>query len=66
MNITLNGETTVIATTQTLERLLSSMDVKFAGVAIVINGNVIPKSQWQATQINDGDAIDIFSAVAGG
>ncbi len=66
MNITLNGDTTVINNTASLEQLLASKEIKPETVALVINGEVIPRSLWKTTQINDGDAIEIFSAVAGG
>lgn len=35
-------------------------------IAVEINGNIIPKTKYQSTQINDGDEIEIVHFVGGG
>jgi len=37
-----------------------------AGTAIAVNGEVVPKSEWESTQLADGAAVDILTAVQGG
>lgn len=36
------------------------------GVAIALNQAVVPRSQWEAREVTDGDEIDILVAVQGG
>ncbi len=35
-------------------------------VAVELNGEILPKSQYEATRINDNDSIEIVSFVGGG
>lgn len=37
-----------------------------AGTAVAVNGDVVPKSQWESTQLEDGAQVDILTAVQGG
>lgn len=37
-----------------------------AGTAVAVNGEVVPKSEWESTQLADGAAVDILTAVQGG
>jgi sulfur carrier protein len=36
------------------------------GIAVARNGDVVPKSAWDATEISGGDRIEIVTAAAGG
>ncbi|MCF1427838.1 MAG: sulfur carrier protein ThiS [Shewanella sp.] len=36
------------------------------GHALAINGQVLPKSQWQHTRLNAGDELAVFQVIAGG
>jgi sulfur carrier protein len=36
------------------------------GFAIAVNGEVAPRSQWAATELNEGDRIEIIRAMQGG
>lgn len=51
---------------QSLIQLLSYLSLNQQGIAIAINQDVIPKTQWVETQVNDGDDISIFTMIAGG
>lgn len=37
-----------------------------AGTAVALNGDVVPKSEWEKTQLTDGATVDILTAVQGG
>ena len=37
-----------------------------AGTAVALNGDVVPKSEWEKTQLVDGATVDILTAVQGG
>jgi sulfur carrier protein len=36
------------------------------GVAVALNGAVVPRASWAATRPADGDTIDVLTAVQGG
>jgi len=36
------------------------------GVAVALNGEVIPASRWSVTAMADGDHVEIVTATAGG
>ena len=37
-----------------------------AGVAVAVNGRVVPRSSWGQAVLGDGDAVEIVQAVQGG
>ncbi|HZM15699.1 MAG TPA: sulfur carrier protein ThiS [Candidatus Krumholzibacteria bacterium] len=36
------------------------------GIAVAVNGAVVPRAQWQEREVGDGDDIEIVRAVQGG
>lgn len=36
------------------------------GVAVAVNGTVVPRSAWGTTALRDGDAVEVVTAVQGG
>ena len=36
------------------------------GIAVAVNGTVVPRSSWSQTVLQDSDRIEILTAVAGG
>ncbi len=36
------------------------------GVALAVNGQVVPQQAWPEYQLNEGDQIALFRAIAGG
>ena len=37
-----------------------------SGVAVALNGTVVPRAQWSATPLADGDRVEVLTAVQGG
>lgn len=66
MNITLNGEAKTLPSHCSLLQMLNELELKLTNVAVVINEQVVPRSQWEETSLKGHDRIEIFSAVAGG
>ncbi len=66
MQIRLNGEPLQLAGSCSLEALLTTQDQLKAGVAVALNQQVIPRSQWTTTFLSDHDDVDLFRAIAGG
>ncbi|RSZ62049.1 sulfur carrier protein ThiS [Corynebacterium hylobatis] len=66
MNLTVNNQpVTTEATTLAglLEETLGRLPD--AGVAVAVDGDVVPRSQWDANLV-EGQSIDILTAVQGG
>lgn len=36
------------------------------GVAVAVNGTVVPRSSWDETGLSESDRVEILTAVAGG
>lgn len=66
MKIALNDQTLVLTERSRLDQLLEQEFGERAGLAVAINGDVIPRSRWTDMLLTDGDRIDVFHAVAGG
>lgn len=66
MNITLNGEARVIPEGLSVEALLAHLGLQSKKVAVERNLEIVPKSTFGATQIRDGDRIEIVHFIGGG
>ncbi len=66
LNITLNGEARVIPEGLSVEALLAHLGLQSKKVAVERNLEIVPKSTFGATQISDGDRIEIVHFIGGG
>jgi sulfur carrier protein len=37
-----------------------------AGVAVAVDGEVVPRSEWETTPLREGQSVEIVAAVQGG
>jgi thiamine biosynthesis protein ThiS len=49
-----------------ISQLLNELNIAPYNIAVVRNGMIVPKSQWDLEMINENDSIDFFSPVSGG
>ncbi len=63
--IEFNGETLAIEPSQTVSAFLESHSVAGRFI-VVINDEVVPKSNWDQHAIQAGDQIEIMSPISGG
>ncbi|WP_371930520.1 sulfur carrier protein ThiS [Streptomyces poriferorum] len=66
MNVSVNGEAVTIAPGTTLDVLVASMTSTSSGVAAALNETVVPRGQWPAAALADGDRVEVLTAVQGG
>lgn len=66
MFVTLNGKKQEIKEAMPLSRLLTEFKVPEKGVAIEVNGNIIPRSEFSNLRIREGDIIEMLRIVGGG
>ena len=66
-NIRLNGVSRRLAA-QDIPGLLLELGYgsERAGIAVAINGEVVPRAEWPVRSIDADDAVEIVSAVQGG
>lgn len=46
--------------------VLEDCDLPLKGIAVALNNKVVPKEQWSAREVKDGDNITVIQAVCGG
>jgi len=68
LKIFVNGQEKVIDREITVMELLEIMDVKFreVGLAVAINEEVVPKSEYKTRKVREGDRVEIVQLVGGG
>jgi sulfur carrier protein len=66
MTIELNGKPYEIAAGTTLGELMVAVTGARRGSALVVGGEVVPRSTWDTTELADGQSVEIVTAVQGG
>ncbi len=64
--IKVNGELLAVRHGVTVEHVVGEITSLTSGVAAAVNGEVVPRGQWGATVLGDGDQIEVVTAVQGG
>lgn len=66
MQVTINGVGTDVDTGTTVAAVVASQTAGHRRVAVARNGAVVPRSAWEQTSLDEGDAIEVLAPVAGG
>ncbi len=66
MKLTINGEKREVLKSQTLEELIRELNIQAPNFAMALNQQVIPKSKYTTTPIQENDEVEIVHAVGGG
>ncbi len=68
MNVVVNGRATEVEINATVSGLVARLgrDPKGKGVAVAVNGEVLPRGSWDRTAIRPADRIEILDAIGGG
>ena len=65
MKITVNGEAATVEP-MSVQEYLVSLGIDPRRVAVELNREILPKAQYQATMLNEGDSLEIVHFVGGG
>lgn len=65
MEITVNGDKATIEKMSVLS-YLETLNIDPRRVAVELNLDILPKAEYEMTEINDGDRIEIVHFVGGG
>ena len=68
MTVTVNGAPLRLGSGATVADLVAAVGRSGdgRGVAVALNGEVVARSQWPATPLNEGDRVEVLSAIGGG
>ena len=68
MTIWLNGEARQLPTGTALSEAVEATGAnpERHGIAVAVDGEVVPRAQWDETTISDGQRIEVVQAVQGG
>lgn len=66
MNIRINGEERTTPDGTTLDALVATLTTAPSGVAVAVNETVVPRGDWADTHLDDGDRVEVLTAVQGG
>ena len=66
LEVLVNGEPCVVPSSTTLAGLVALVGIERRGVAIAVDGQVVPRSAWADSTLLDGARVEIVTAAAGG
>ncbi len=66
MELVVNGEPETVAAGTSVGALVDGLGRGRAGIAVARNGELVPRSAWDGTELGAGDRIEILTAAQGG
>jgi sulfur carrier protein len=66
VELTVNGVPRRLAGGTTLAAVVAELTTQARGVAVAVNGEVVPRARWAATALRDGDRVEVLTAAQGG
>jgi sulfur carrier protein len=69
MEIVLNGqprEVSIDVQAATLEALIAALEMKSDRIAVERNGEIVRRTEWATTPVENGDRLEIVHFVGGG
>ncbi|MFG2609269.1 sulfur carrier protein ThiS [Streptomyces anulatus] len=66
VSVSVNGESRAVPAGTDLDALVATLTPARSGVAAAVNESVVPRGQWAATTLGEGDRVEVLTAVQGG
>jgi sulfur carrier protein len=66
MTIVVNGQHHDLPDDATLTDVVARLTSAARGVAVALNGSVVPRGEWHSTALVEADQVEILTAVQGG
>lgn len=68
MHVTINGEPRELDQGATIASVVGSIPgaPQGRGLAVALAGEVVPRTAWDRTELNEGDHVEVVVAVQGG
>lgn len=66
MRVTVNGTLHDLGDDIDVAGLVGRLTPHRRGVAVAVNGEVVPRTGWSGTALRDGDRVEVLTAAQGG
>jgi len=68
MRLTVNGAQASVADDATVDAAIeiAGGTVGHRGVAVAVNGEVVPRGKWPHTRLSEDDRVEVLRAIGGG
>jgi sulfur carrier protein len=66
MQLRINGEKREFLSVSVISDLLNQLGYEANKIAVAVDGEFVPRSQYSSRSVHDGEAIDIVAPVQGG
>ena len=66
MQITLNGRARDLAGDVSVSELLAAQGAPEHGVAVAVNGDIVPREEWSTRRVRAGDDVEVIRIIQGG
>ena len=68
MRVLVNGETAELDEGATVQAAVNTLDLPGAGrgVAVAVDAEVVPRGEWETTELDDGARVEVLRAIQGG
>ena len=66
MHLHINGEQREFPDGLTVAKLVAQLSMKQDRVAVELNLEIVPRANWEATTLKDGDKLEVVHFVGGG
>ncbi|WP_422743805.1 sulfur carrier protein ThiS [Micromonospora sp. WMMD754] len=66
MELIVNGTERTLPDGVTVAEVVRTVTDRERGLAVAVNGEVVPRGSWSASVLCDGDRVEVLSATQGG
>jgi sulfur carrier protein len=66
MTVTVNGAGHDLGVGATVADAVAAVTGQARGVAVAVNGEVVPRADWVRTELRAGDQVEVLTAAQGG
>ncbi len=68
MRLALNGEPAELAQGATVADAVAASGIApdRRGIAVAVDGEVVPRGRWEGTALSDGQTVEVVEAIQGG
>ena len=66
MQLVINGKEKELESSENVAQMLKELDITGSHIAVALNFQVVPRSNYDQTPLHEGDKVEIVHAVGGG
>jgi sulfur carrier protein len=66
MEVCVNGKKVSVPTDSSLTGLIEQLSLGNSKIAVELNREIVPRSQYDSLQLQEGDQLEIVQAIGGG